>query len=235
MTVRKLRSPSPRKTARASVPAGPLSGDRFHPAAPRIDVKFPILGFLMESEMTGYDLKRRFQDPIGYFYRASDGSLYPALKKLARDGLVTMRAEKHGRRARNVYAITPAGRERFLTMLREPAQPIFVFDESQVKIYFSHHEPEAALEHLEQARRQDSENVRMLEWLSAAMRKNGESRFHRIVVEIGRATLAAKVEVLSKLIAQLRREIPNPRRARAAVAAHNQGRPWRPEGKAAHG
>ena len=49
--------------------------------SPRIDIKFPILGFLTESEMTGYDLKRRFREPIGFFYRASDGSLYPALKK----------------------------------------------------------------------------------------------------------------------------------------------------------
>src|SRR6516164_9385467 len=70
---------------------------------PRIDIKFPVLGFLMESEMTGYDIKRRFRDPIGFFYRASDGSLYPALKKLARDAMVTMRTERHGRRARKVY------------------------------------------------------------------------------------------------------------------------------------
>ena len=59
---------------------------------PRMDIKFPILGFLMESQATGYDLKRRFVHPIGFFYRISDGSLYPALKKLARDGLVTVRA-----------------------------------------------------------------------------------------------------------------------------------------------
>ena len=69
---------------------------------PRIDIKFPILGFLMESAMTGYDIKRRFRDPIGFFYRASDGSLYPALKKLAREGMVTMRTERTGRRARKV-------------------------------------------------------------------------------------------------------------------------------------
>src|SRR5271167_3667200 len=85
--------------------------------APRIDIKFPILGFLMESEMTGYDLKSRFRDPIGFFYRASDGSLYPALKKLAHDGMVTMRAERQGRRARKVYAITAKGREHFLRTL----------------------------------------------------------------------------------------------------------------------
>ena len=67
----------------------------------------------------------------------SDGSIYPALKKLARDGLVKLRMERHGRRARKVYAITPHGREHFMRMLREPAQPLFVFDDSQVKIYFA--------------------------------------------------------------------------------------------------
>src|SRR6185437_5779398 len=88
---------------------------------PRIDIKFPVLGFLMESEMTGYDIKRRFRDPIGFFYRASDGSIYPALKKLARDGMVTMRDDRRGMRARKLYAITPKGREHFLRTLREPA------------------------------------------------------------------------------------------------------------------
>ena len=109
----------------------------FEKTPPRMDVKFPILGFLMEAEATGYDLKQRFQDPVGFFYRVSDGSIYPALKKLARDGLVKLRTERRGRRARKIYAITPRGRAHFMRMLREPAQPLFVFDESQVKIYFA--------------------------------------------------------------------------------------------------
>ena len=91
-----------------------LKPSRERDAAPlRIDIKFPVLGFLMDAEMTGYDLKRQFQESVGFFYRVSDGSLYPALKKLARDRLVTMRNERHGKRARKVYAITPKGRERF--------------------------------------------------------------------------------------------------------------------------
>ncbi len=124
----------------------------FDKTPPRMDVKFPILGFLMESEATGYDLKQRFQDPVGFFYRVSDGSIYPALKKLARDGLVKLRTERRGRRARKVYAITPRGRAHFIKMLREPAQPVFVFDESQVKMYFADREPEIALEHMERSR-----------------------------------------------------------------------------------
>ncbi len=187
--------------------------------APRIDVKFPILGFLMESEMTGYDLKRRFQDPIGFFYRVSDGSLYPALKRLALDGLVTMHSERHGRRTRNIYAITPAGRARFLRTLREPAQPVFVYDESQVKIYFSHHDPQAALEHLDRAGREDAEVVKMLAWLAEEMKRRGDSPFRRTVVELGRAVCAAKVDVFAKLAAQLKREMAPRRRMRVRSAA----------------
>jgi DNA-binding PadR family transcriptional regulator len=195
--------------ARAAVPIEP---DR---SAPRIDVKFPILGFLMESEMTGYDLKRRFQDPIGFFYRVSDGSLYPALKKLARDAMVTMRTERTGRRTRKVYAISPAGRAWFMKTLREPAQPVYVFDESQVKIYFAHHDPDAALAHMARVARDDAEAVRILTALSAEMKRQGDSPYHRIVVEIGLAVCAAKVEVLARLVTQLKRQLTPIRRARS--------------------
>lgn len=182
---------------------------------PRMDVKFPILGFLKEAEATGYDLKQRFQDPVGFFYRVSDGSIYPALKKLARDGLVTLRSERNGRRTRKVYAITARGRAHFMRMLREPAQPLFVFDESQVKIYFADQEPEVALEHLERARRDDETRTAILGQMVTEMRRAGASSVRRIVVEIGCALTDAKARVLAKLCAQLRREIQVKRRAMA--------------------
>jgi DNA-binding PadR family transcriptional regulator len=179
---------------------------------PRMDVKFPILGFLMEAEATGYDLKRRFQDPVGFFYRVSDGSIYPALKKLAHDGLVTVRSEAQGRRARKVYAITAAGRAHFTRMLREPAQPLFVFDESQVKIYFADRHPEIALEHMERARRDDQARAAYLGALVAQMNRAGDPAVRRIVVELGRAITEAKAQVLGRLCAELRRDIQLKRR-----------------------
>jgi DNA-binding PadR family transcriptional regulator len=147
----------------------------FEKTPPRMDVKFPILGFLMEAEATGYDLKQRFQDPVGFFYRVSDGSIYPALKKLARDGLVKLRTERRGRRARKIYSITPRGRAHFMRMLREPAQPVFVFDESQVKMYFADRQPEIALEHMERSRRDDEARTAILAQMVAEMRRDGAS------------------------------------------------------------
>jgi DNA-binding PadR family transcriptional regulator len=184
---------------------------------PRIDIKFPILGFLMESEMTGYDIKRRFRDPIGFFYRASDGSLYPALKKLAHDGLVTMRAERHGRRARKVYAITAKGREHFLRALREPAQPIFVYDEAQVKIYFAHHDPEAALEHIERERRFAGAWESFLERLLEDMKRHGASPFRTSMVEIGHGIAALKADLFDKLMVRLARDLRGASRTRNAA------------------
>lgn len=200
-------------------PAAPLfpagSVLEFEKTPPRVDVKFPILGFLMEAEATGYDLKQRFLDPVGFFYRVSDGSIYPALKKLARDGMVTLRTERHGRRARKVYAITARGRAHFMQMLREPAQPIFVFDESQVKMYFADREPEIALEHIERSRRDDQARTALLSQMVAEMRRAGASPVRTMVVELGRAITDAKARTLARLSSQLKREIQMRRRATA--------------------
>ena len=189
---------------------------------PRIDIKFPILGFLMESEMTGYDIKRRFRDPIGFFYRASDGSLYPALKKLAHDAMVTMRAERHGRRARKVYAITHKGREYFLRTLREPAQPVFVYDEAQVKIYFAHHDPEAALHHVERERRFAGAWQSFLEQLLEDMKSHGASPFRTSLVEIGHGVSALKGQVFDKLMVRLARELRSASRSRNGTRRNRQ-------------
>ena len=179
-------------------------------ASPRMDVKFPILGFLIESAMTGYDLKRLFRDTVGHFYPASDGSLYPALKKLDRDGLVRMRVEHRGRRARKVYSVTEAGRAWFLARLEEQTAPIFVHDESMIKLYFGHHRPQTALKHLEQIRRRDAEVSEYLALASAEMSRTESSPFRRAVIEAGWRITGFKAKMLGEIAARLRREVAAP-------------------------
>jgi DNA-binding PadR family transcriptional regulator len=191
-------------------------------AALRIDIKFPVLGFLMDAEMTGYDLKRRFQDSVGFFYRVSDGSIYPALKKLARDKLVTMRTERRGKRARKIYAITPVGREHFLKMLAEPSPPVFVHDEAQVKIYFGHHDPDAAMAHMRSMREFDRMRAEDLATLIDQMKARGESPFRKVLVEIGQQLSAFKAEMFIKLEKAMARELVALSRARVI------NRPMRP-------
>jgi DNA-binding PadR family transcriptional regulator len=47
-----------------------------------------ILGLLHEQELHGYEIRRRLRDDLGLFANISFGSLYPALSRLERAGLV---------------------------------------------------------------------------------------------------------------------------------------------------
>ncbi|GAB3261038.1 PadR family transcriptional regulator [Alteromonas gracilis] len=72
-----------------------------------------ILGLLHESDLHGYELRKRLNLLFGWGRVLSYGSLYPALKKLLRAGLISEHDAEVGRRRKIVYSLTEAGRERF--------------------------------------------------------------------------------------------------------------------------
>ena len=47
-----------------------------------MDVQSVLLGFLMRSSMTGYDLRKAFSMSFSFFSGLSYGSIYPSLKKM---------------------------------------------------------------------------------------------------------------------------------------------------------
>lgn len=86
-----------------------------------MDVQSVLLGFLMKKSMTGYDLRKAFSISFSFFSGLSYGSIYPALKKMERQGLISMRLEiQEGTPNRKVYTITDEGRKFFLESLRAP-------------------------------------------------------------------------------------------------------------------
>ena len=86
-----------------------------------MDIKTMVLGFLMRGSMTGYELKKRFSLTFSFFSALSYGSIYPALKKLEQEGLITLKVEvQDGSPNRKVCTITDSGRKAFLENLRTP-------------------------------------------------------------------------------------------------------------------
>lgn len=89
-----------------------------------MDIQTIILGFLMHKSMTGYDLKKAFSISFSFFSGLSYGSIYPALKKMEKRGLITKHVEiQDGLPNRKVYTITETGRKAFLDSLRSPLAP----------------------------------------------------------------------------------------------------------------
>ncbi|NES13937.1 MULTISPECIES: PadR family transcriptional regulator [Micromonospora] len=81
-----------------------------------------ILGFLGEGPLHGYELKVRIARLAGYARPVSDGSLYPAINRLERAGLVSRQQEPGAAAApRHTLSLTDAGRAELSRRLREPA------------------------------------------------------------------------------------------------------------------
>lgn len=86
-------------------------------------LELAILGFLTEGPLHGYELRRRVAQLSGYARPVSDGSLYPAINRMVRDGWLDRHAEPGKAAAqRQVLHLTDAGRAELLRQLREPAE-----------------------------------------------------------------------------------------------------------------
>ncbi len=105
-----------------------------------MDVQSVLLGFLMRNSMTGYDLKKAFSLSFSFFSGLSYGSIYPALKKMESQGLVSKRTEiQDGAPNRKIYTITDAGRRAFLESLRSPLTPDRPKSPLLMKLFFFAH------------------------------------------------------------------------------------------------
>lgn len=86
-------------------------------------LELKILGFLSEGPLHGYELRRRINELDGPGSHLSEGSLYPALTRLEKAGLLTRSAEPGARgRPRKRLELTAAGLERLHELLRHPSQ-----------------------------------------------------------------------------------------------------------------
>lgn len=81
-----------------------------------MNVRTLCLAILNFRDATGYEIKNLSQEgPFHHFVEISFGSVYPALAKLEKDGLVTCQAEaQDGKPDRKVYSITDIGRAEFV-------------------------------------------------------------------------------------------------------------------------
>jgi DNA-binding PadR family transcriptional regulator len=77
-------------------------------ARPSGSLRHIILGRLRSAPTHGYGL-RQAAARQGWIYPVTNSAVYPALHELEQEGLVTVREEIRGGRARKIYSITDAG------------------------------------------------------------------------------------------------------------------------------
>ncbi len=131
--------------------------------------RYVILGLLSEGPLTGYEIKRLIDVRFRFFWSESYGQLYPELKQLEADGLLSTTettgdpsGQANGRR-RTRHAITPAGREALRHWLAEPVDKESLRLELLLKMYFSSETSAKTMQnHLHTFKREHLEQLHLL-------------------------------------------------------------------------
>ena len=135
---------------------------------------YAVLSLLSREELSGYDVKRWMERPLGYFWSARHSQIYPELARLEEEGLVTHTViEQQGKPDKKVYGITDSGREALRVWVTEPPAERPVREELVLKAYSVWlAEPGAAAALFEEQERQHREQLRHYEGIEAWMKEN---------------------------------------------------------------
>ena len=62
------------------------------------EIKFVILGFLLNDSLSGYEIGEMIKESTNNFWQESDASIYPTLKLLTKEGFVSAESVYVGKR-----------------------------------------------------------------------------------------------------------------------------------------
>ncbi|AAK81301.1 Predicted transcriptional regulator [Clostridium acetobutylicum ATCC 824] len=102
------------------------------------NLKYAILGLINRKPLTGYDIAKEFNSGLVEFWYAKHSQIYPELKKLTDEGLISYKTVIQGEKLeKKLYTITENGKEALQKWLKkdEPLEPT-PKDIFRLKAYF---------------------------------------------------------------------------------------------------
>jgi DNA-binding PadR family transcriptional regulator len=167
-------------------------------------LELAILGLHVEAPVHGYALRKQLSMRLGGLRVISYGSLYPALRRLTRAGLIVADGQPADdtwpRRGRRVYRITAEGKERFAELLADSGPQAFDDDGFGVHVAFFSRTPAEIRMRILEGRRRAVEERR--EGLRSVLARAGEQidSYTRELHQLGLDTTEREVRWLNELI-----------------------------------
>ncbi|MBH1940789.1 PadR family transcriptional regulator [Mobilitalea sibirica] len=171
---------------------------------------YAILGLLGFEPMSGYGIKTSVDKGVGYWWEIDYKQIYPALKKMEEEELVTSKEEKHGKRPMSkVYDITKAGLEELKKWLIQPIEPGKEWDkELKLKLFFGHHvSVDHIIQHVEKYKEFNVEFLRDIDEIrkSIESEEDTESKYYRMTTVMnGEIMCKANVEWCNQTLKYLK-------------------------------
>ncbi len=170
--------------------------------ASHTDLESTVLGLVgQHGPCTAYEIMRLFQESPTSSFRASSGSIYPAVKKLVRLGLLTTSAGRQNGRKASLLNLSPAGRAALVDWLQD--EPEGLGDPSSEPIrsrllFLGARAPAPRRELVTRSLRLTEESIRRLEALIAAI--PDDEPFDRLVHVGAQRQLEARRDWLREIL-----------------------------------
>lgn len=138
-----------------------------------------ILGLLSHENLTGYDIKKRIDGAINFFWKGSFGNIYPALRDMEQTGLLTKKEESEGGREKITYRITDEGKKVLKNWLREEQASNELKYETLLKLFFGGADnKKISVHNIEIFEEQIKEDLKVLKSYCKALESAPEDKDH---------------------------------------------------------
>ena len=95
-----------------------------------------ILATLLNQPCSGYDLRKRFESSVGFFWQANFQQIYRELNKLEEQGLLTAETiHQQNRPDKKIYQVTQAGQDNLTAWIAQPCAVAPLRDDLLVKLF----------------------------------------------------------------------------------------------------
>ena len=159
---------------------------------------YVLLGLLSHESMTGYEIKKRLDTALRFFWGGSYGSIYPTLNQLEKEGKVTREDVSSNGREKISYSITEYGKDSLKEWLRKPVEKDELRYETLLKLFFGNETGmEGAKEHIERFEEKCKSELFILNMFAENLGKYLEDDTHKhyyLTVKFGIKTYESYLE-----------------------------------------
>lgn len=122
-----------------------------------------ILVSLVDCPASGYDLAKKFEASVGFFWKATHQQIYRELTKLEDQGWISAEViSQENRPDKKLYSVTELGKQQLIGWMAHKSEPAVIKDDLLVKIFAGYLVPEQTiLEELEHHRKLHEEKLRI--------------------------------------------------------------------------
>lgn len=93
-----------------------------------------IMTLLVDYPQSGYDLTKKFEGTVGYFWKATHQQIYKELSKLEKEGwLISEVIPQEGRPDKKLYSVTDLGKQELIAWVLKPTETMPIREELLVK------------------------------------------------------------------------------------------------------